>query len=152
MTDPLVFDSTSPRFGLPFLFAGQAQKEAFVNEAHALLDALLHGVVEGRADAPPADPDDGLCWLVGDAPTGAWAGQAGKIACRQQGLWLFVAPRDGLRMFDRSSGQELFHNAGWIAPEAPAAPAGGATIDGEARAAIALLIAALREVGIFSAP
>lgn len=149
MTDPLTFDSTSPRLGLPFLFAGQAQKEAFVNEAHALVDALLHGVLEGEADTPPADPADGECWLVGSTPTGAWDGEAGRIACRQQGNWLYVSPRDGMRLLDRDSGQEHRYRAGWLAPEAPLAPSGGAIVDAEARAAIVALIESLREAGIF---
>lgn len=34
MTEPVVFTSASPRFAIPLLFAGQAQKEVFVNEAH----------------------------------------------------------------------------------------------------------------------
>lgn len=151
MSDPLVFDSASPRWNLPFLFAGQAQKEAFVNEAHALADALLHPAVEAQADAPPADPADGACWLVGGAPTGAWSGQAGKLACRQQGVWLFVTPRNGLRVFDRATEQTLLYNGGWTAPATPALPSGGATIDAEARAAIGVLIDRLRAAGIFSA-
>lgn len=149
MTDPLTFDSSSARFGLPYLFAGQAQKEAFVNEAHALADALLHCAVEGEADAPPADPAEGECWLVGAAPTGAWAGQAGTLACRQQGVWLFVMPRDGMRLLDGASGQERRYRGGWIAPLPPAPPSGGTTIDSEARTAVAALISCLREAGIF---
>ena len=148
MSDPLTFDSTSPRFNLPFLFAGQAQKEAFVNEAHALTDALLHCAIEGTAAAPPVMPANGTNWLVGTSPSGDWAGQAGKLACRQAGVWLFIAPRDGVRVLDRSNGQQRSYFGGWQAPVAPAAPGGGITIDAEARGAIAALVAALRLAGI----
>lgn len=149
MPDPIIFDSTSPRFALPLLFAGQAQKEAFVNEAHALTDALLHLAIEGEAAAPPTTPVEGTNWLVAASPTGTWAGQEGKIACRQAGNWLFVAPRDGMRLLDKSSGQERRYAGGWLAPAAPAAPSGGSTIDGEARTAISALVAALRTAGVF---
>ena len=151
MTDPITFDSTSPRFALPLLFAGQAQKEAFVNEAHALTDALLHCAIEGEAAVPPATPVEGTNWLVAASPTGAWAAQQGKIACRQAGNWLFVVPRDGMRILNRSSGQEKHYFAGWQVPVAPATVTGGSTIDTQARAAIADLISALRIAGIFPA-
>ena len=151
MPDPITFDTISPRYALPLLFAGQSQKEAFVNEAHALTDALIHCAIEGTAAAPPGSPVDGDNWLVGASPTGAWAGQPGKLACRQAGNWLFVSPMDGMRLLDKSTGQERRYSAGWLAPAAPADPAGGATIDAEARAAIASLIAALRTAGVFPA-
>ena len=151
MPDPIIFDSTSPRFALPLLFAGQAQKEAFVNEAHALTDALIHCAIEGVAAAPPATPVEGTNWLGAASPTGAWAGQAGKVACRQAGNWLFAAPRAGMRLLDRSSGQEKHFFASWQVPTAPAAVTGGSTIDTQARSAIADLIAALRIAGVFPA-
>jgi hypothetical protein len=150
MSDPIVFTSASPRFGLPLLFAGQAQKEVFVNEAHALTDTLLHPAIEGEADAPPAVPAAGECWLVGAAPTGAWADHAGELAAYQAGGWIFAGPRDGLRVLDRSTGQDIRYLGGWQRPTTPAAPTGGTTVDSEARAAIAALVAALVDGGLLA--
>ena len=130
--------------------AGQAQKEAFVNEAHALADALLHCAIEGEAAEPPASPVDGENWLVAASATEAWQGQEGNIACRQSGNWLFVAPRDGIRVLDRSTGQEQRYFGSWQVPVTPTAPTGGATVDSEARSSILELIAALKQAGILS--
>lgn len=152
MTDPLAFVSVTPRYAIPLLFSGQAEKEFYVNEAHALTDALLHCAVEDMADTPPVAPAEGDCWLVGPTPTGAWAGEAGKIACRQLGNWLFVDPRDGLAVLNRATGQTMRFRTGWIAPAAPMMPTTGTVIDSEARGAIAQLIIALTEAGIFAAP
>ena len=136
---------------LPLLFAGQSQKEVFVNEAHALTDALLHCAIESELNTPPASPSDGANWLVGIAPTGAWLGMAGKIACRQSGNWLFVAPRDGLRILNRATGQEIRFLTTWRVPLKPAEPTGGATVDTQARGAIHNLMESLELAGIFAA-
>lgn len=148
MPDPVSFTSTTPRFALPFLFSGQSQKELTVNQAHALIDALLHPAVEGTANEPPASAEDGECWLLDDAPVGVWADRAGQIACRQAGVWLFLSPRDGLQVLDKSTGQAIRFREGWQRPSAPTLPAAGATIDAEARAAIAGLVEALIASGI----
>lgn len=150
MSDPIVFDSASPRYRLPLLFAGQAQKETFVNEAHALTDALLHCAIEGIAAAPPIAPVDGTNWLVGASPTGAFAGQSGKLACRQAGNWLFVAPRDGMRLLNRATGQEIRHFGIWRTPIRPLAALGGALVDSEARAAISAIMATLESAGVIA--
>jgi len=148
MPDPISFTSASSRYGLPLLFAGQAQKEFFVNQAHALIDTLLHPAIEGEADDPPAVPEEGESWLVGPAPGGAWAERAGCLASFQAGAWVFAEPRDGLRVFDRGTGQDIRYRGGWQRAVTPAAPAGGVTVDSEARSAIAALIAALIAGGI----
>ncbi len=150
MSDPVTFTSATPRHALPLLFAGQAQKELTVNEAHALADALLHPAVEGEATDPPAAPDEGESWLVGTGATGDWTGGEGKLACREAGNWLFVAPRDGMSVLDRSSGQRILYLDGWQRAVPPAEPTGGTTADAEARTAIAGLIEALRVAGVFA--
>ena len=54
MSDPVLFESASPRFALPLLYSGQAQKEIFVNEAFSHVDALLHCSIEEEMASPPA--------------------------------------------------------------------------------------------------
>ena len=104
------------------------------------------------ANAPPATPSDGDCWLVGTAPTGEWSGHAGAIACRQAGAWLFVTPRDGMRMLDKAAGQDIRYAGGaWLRAAAIGVPTGGTTADSEARTAIAALIGALVVAGIVPA-
>ena len=151
MSDPIVFDSTTPRIGLPLLFAGQAQKETFVNEALARLDGLTGLAVEAEQNAPPAAPADGQAWIVGSAPTGSWAGFAGRIALRQAGQWLFIAPWNGLHFLDLASGQNVRrHGGAWVRATAPDEATGGSTVDSQARSAISALITALRQAGIFA--
>jgi Protein of unknown function (DUF2793) len=130
------------------MLAGQAQKEGFVNETSARIDALLHGAIEGEAATPPATPAEGQCWLVGPGPAGDWAGQAGKIAARQAGNWLFFAPRDGMKLLNRATGQEQRYSGAWQVATRPAAPSGGTTVDAEARGAIAAILASLTTAGI----
>ena len=148
MSNPPIFPSTSARFGLPLLFAGQAQKETFVNEAHALTDSIMHCAIEGEAPNPPINPIDGTAWLIGAGATGVWLGRDGSIACRQAGNWLYVAPRDGFQARNRANGQIRYFFGGWDVAHAPTEPIGGSVVDNEARIAIAELISALRITGI----
>lgn len=152
MSDPYSFTSSTPRLALPNLFVAQAQKEMTINEAFARIDALLHAVVQGEANDPPASPQDGECWLVGAAPVGDWSGQAGMIACRQAGSWLFAQSLEGMTVFDKAAGQTARYANGWQRAASVTAPAGGTSEDSEARAAIAELIAALQQSGILAAP
>jgi hypothetical protein len=79
------------RFALPLLHAGQAQKEMTHNEALLALDILLHPEVEALGEnQPPPAPSAGQCWIVGDAPIGAWAGQADRIAAWSPAGWRFL--------------------------------------------------------------
>lgn len=152
MPEPVLTTARTPRLRLPFLFAGQSQREAFVNEALARLDALVQPIVLGEAATPPEQAISGNSYLVAAQATGAWAGHDGAIATWADTQWLFCAPFDGARVHDLTSGSlAVFSEAqGWQRAGSPAAPTGGATQDIEAREAIAAIVARLHSLGIFS--
>lgn len=142
-------NALSARFSLPLLIAGQAQKEVTWNETLALIDALLAMRVESVGDnMPPAAPLPGQCWIVGDAPTGAWTGASGAAAISTTGGWRFVPIPLFSAVYAGSNGQVWRKlAAGWSALAVPAAPSGGSTIDVECRAAMAAILVMLGKAG-----
>ncbi|MEP0392307.1 MAG: DUF2793 domain-containing protein [Erythrobacter sp.] len=152
MADPIVFPSTTTRYSLPLLFAGQAQKEPFINQAFSLVDALMCRVIADSLDTPPSNPMDGESYRILDNAVGGWNGRDGSIAIWIGGGWEFIPPEHGMAIFDQTAGLNLVYNEGWQAAIEPAAPSGGSTIDAESRAAIESLIEELRTVGIFGNP
>ena len=151
MSDPLIFPGITPRFALPYLFAAQAQKELTVNELAARLDCLVSCTVEASQAAPPTAPQDGQTWLVASGASGAWAGQAGKLAARIGGDWVFLTPPPGMVVHDIARGAVRRFAGSWQAPSRPATPSGGTTIDAEARAAIAAVMGVLDSLGLIPA-
>jgi hypothetical protein len=152
MSDPITLASSTPALGLPLLYAGQAQKEFFVNEALCLLDALHARAVTAAQPAPPASAAEGACYRVTATATGAWTGQEDRLALFVAGAWRFVAPAEGMVVFDRAADGFVIFRSHWQ-PAAPVAgPAGGTVIDVEARAALNALIAALETMGVVAAP
>lgn len=149
---PTITSARTPAHGLPYLFPGQAQREAFVNEAFARLDALVQPSVRGEIADPPAEPSPGDSYIVADDATGGWAGQERALAVWAENRWLFQPPREGARIYDASAGGLACFTAagGWQRFAAPALPGGGVTQDSEARATLAAVVAALRAAGIFS--
>ena len=161
----------TPRFALPYLTPGQAQKEFFHNEALQRVDFLLCPVVEEPPrQAPPASPAIGQAYVVDTGATGAWAGHDGEIAGYGEGCWRFIAATEGVSVIERTSGELLLRRGGVWEPgvmrarelrinaqkvvgsrqAAIAAPTGGATIDSEGRAAIGAILAALRSHGLIA--
>ncbi|MCP1468709.1 hypothetical protein J3E64_000376 [Sphingobium sp. OAS761] len=159
----------TPRWALPLLFAGQAQKELFHNEALATIDALLHGRAESAdLPEPPAAPEPGQCWIVAEGGMGDWAGRDGDVACWTDGGWRFTVPAAGLTLDIGDRDHGLFHDGvEWRASavrddgfylddqrivgerqDAIAGPEGGAVIDEEARSSINMVLAVLRVHGL----
>lgn len=151
MPQPAITTARTARLDLPYLFPGQAQKEAFVNEAFARLDALLPGSVIGAATTPPGTPAAGDAYIVAPASTGEWAGHSGAIATWAESQWLFTSPVEGLWVYDQTSGVRAtyFADSGWVRAATPPVPTGGSVTDAEARAAVVAIVAELRRLGIF---
>jgi uncharacterized protein (DUF3084 family) len=148
MSDAMTFTSTTLNTGLPLLVAGQAQKEFFVNQALAILDAFAPGAVVASLSEPPSNPAEGNCYRVIAPASQAWVGCEDHIAIRVGGAWHMVAPREGMRLFDRAADRSLFFQATWQSASTPAAPTDGTVVDAEARTVLVNLIAALRQVGL----
>lgn len=83
---------------LPYIMPSQAQKHVTHNEALQMVDALLQLTLQSAAlSAPPAEPADGVRYLVGAAAGGAWAGWEGSIAAFIDGAWTRFQPKPGWR-------------------------------------------------------
>lgn len=152
MSDPIAFPAATPALALPLLIAGQAQKEFFVNEALCLLDALHARAVIASQPAPPAAAAEGACYRVTTPASGAWAAREDSLAVLIGGAWRFVAPTEGLLIFDRAANSMIIYRSHWQPAQSVAQPAGGATVDAEARAAVTALLTALQAIGLIAVP
>jgi hypothetical protein len=108
--------SNSTNLVLPLLSAAQAQKHVTVNEAVQKLDLMVQlAVIDRTLSAPPGSPADGARYVVAASPTGAWSGQAGKIAAWQDGAWVFLSPREGWTAWVNAENRMIFHDgSAWI--------------------------------------
>jgi len=86
---------TSPRLLIPEISENQAGKYLTHNEAVRVIDALVQLTIQDYVDEPPVGAEDGQCWIVGPSPTGAWSGQAQRVAQRYNDAWYFYTPEQG---------------------------------------------------------
>jgi hypothetical protein len=106
----------SPSLHLPMLAAEQAQKHVTVNEALRALDAIVQLAVKDRdLAAPPGAPAEGDRYIVAAGASGAWAGNATKLAIWQDGGWTFHAPHEGWRAWvDDENVFLIFNGTAWV--------------------------------------
>ena len=163
--------SATPRLSLPFLSAGQAQKEVTHNEALQTLDCVVVGAVEEPSTTtPPTAPVLGACYIVDQSPTDSWTGMSHCVAGWTTGGWRFVQPIEGMAFYIRSTSTWAVYRSGaWevgmlrgdaliiggqqlVGPRLPAiaSAAGGTTIDAEARAVLDQVLNALRQHGLIA--
>lgn len=163
--------SATPRLSLPFLSAGQAQKEFTVNEALQTIDlALFASAEEGPLNDPPASPALGSCYIVGAEPTGEWSGRSQALAGYTSGGWRFITPTEGAIVYIKAEAQcACYRSEAWefgvlrgsslmiggiqvVGQQGAsiASASGGTTVDSEARTAIDQILAAMREHGLIA--
>ena len=143
---------TTARLGLPLLAVAQAAKEMTVNEALTAIDIAVQAAVETIATTPPEAPAIGQSWLVGEGASGAFSDHDGAIAALTAGGWRFVAPFDGMTVWQRDEALVVRRRGtAWEGGPAISAPTGGTVIDVEARNALAQVISCLRNQGMIKA-
>lgn len=98
----------STHLALPYLQPAQAQKHVTLNEALRLLDRLVQlAVLDRDRTVPPAAAVEGARHIVPEGATGAWDGQAGRLAIRETGAWQFVSPGPGWRAHVLAEGRSV---------------------------------------------
>jgi len=102
---------------LPLIAAAQAQKHITHNEALATLDTVVQlCVISAALNAPPSSPSQGDRYIVSTNPSGGWEGQNTQIALFDNGVWVFIAPQTGWRVWDAETAALLiWHNQTWQA-------------------------------------
>lgn len=106
-----MFDETTPRLGLPYVVAAQAQKHIPINESLARLDGLVQLAVESRSvPVQPSSPADGAVWIA------AWPGTpAGALMRFEAGAWEALPPAEGVLAWVKDENQMVvFDGATWV--------------------------------------
>ena len=145
---------TTPRLDLPLLVPGQAQKEVTINDALERLDALTLARLEGVTASPPPSAASGELWIVGEAPSGAFAGEAGALALRGAGGWRFLHVAEGTTLPAKDGALWRRVSSGWVRADVWTplpAPAAGEVADVAARSAIDRLATVLDRFGLLRA-
>ncbi len=98
----------TPYYGLPYPDYGDVdtatlwkQMALRIEQAIVEQDTGLT-VIESRAiTVPPPAPDGRVNYIVPAGATGAWAGQADRIAVWDNGVWKFIQAKEGWRVYVR---------------------------------------------------
>lgn len=87
---------------------------SFNDIAQTADDLLMCGVINSTLADPPATPAQGDRYIVAASPTGAWAGQAGKIAVYYGTTWYFYTPKNGWSVRCAVKGRLDYNGTAWV--------------------------------------
>lgn len=104
---------SSANNNIPYVPENTIDPAAGLNESINVIDALTQiRVVSVGTNTPPASPATGARYIVGTAPTGAWAGQANKLARWLDGQWSFF---DAAIVVNLTDSKLWIRGAAWAA-------------------------------------
>ncbi len=106
--------ANTPRLSMPYLVAGQAQKEISHNDALNDMDSLAQmSVINKTTATPPATPAEGDSYIIASSPTGAWAGNANAVVSYYSG-WRIKTPKAGWLAYVQAEGVfYLYDGSAW---------------------------------------
>lgn len=107
----------TPNTGLPELTQGQSSKEITHNQALRIIDVLVPVALVQDKDltAPPAHVAGNL-YIVASGATGAWTGQANKLAYSDGSTWYFITPKNKWPAFVVDEAKNYrFNGSVWVA-------------------------------------
>lgn len=103
---------------IPLVPENTIDPAAGLNLAINTIDAMLQlRVVSVGENAPPASPVEGDRYIVGTTPTGAWVGEADRLARYLDGAWDFFDAAIAVNLDDDSL--YIRGSAGWVVVGAP---------------------------------
>lgn len=98
---------------IPFVPENTIDPAAGLNLSINVIDALLQCRVLSVGDnTPPGSPADGDRHVIGTAPTGAWAGEGGRLARWLDGRWYFYGAAIVVNLDDDKL--YMHGSAGWV--------------------------------------
>ncbi len=101
--------TTTPKLTLSYIASSQAQKEVTHNDALNDLDFLAKtSVINTATNEPPATPSTGDSYIIGPAPTGAWAGFAGYLTGYYAG-WSIKQPMAGWTAWTQNDNRVMYY-------------------------------------------
>lgn len=108
--------SETPVLGMTEMQASQSQPHLIFNAAMRLLEVLTQArVTDKDLTSPPSSPSLNARYIVPAGATGAWDGQAGKIAYFKETAWAFVTPDAGWRAYVADeSAYYVFNGSAWV--------------------------------------
>lgn len=105
----------SPRLGLDYVMAAQAQKHVTVNETFRRLDALVQAsAISASTSIQPSEPAEGDVYILTEAPTGTAWGQMpeNSLAAYRDGEWIEIHPSAGWRVWLQDAADLVLFDGG----------------------------------------
>lgn len=106
----------TPILGIEEIGEASAVGDQVANKAFRILEAFADRILQSLVlTAPPGSPASSACYYVASSPTGAWAGQAGKVACYVGSQWVFWAVKTGHRYYNvATTATVTWNGSAWV--------------------------------------